>query len=209
MAASPCDEVADTHWYRPDFDAFLAQEAAREGAEYLDRTEVRLAGFENGAAVLETERFGRERTLRARLLVDATGPGGFLQRSLSPGRSDFPGLPATSGLYAHFTGVHRVDEMGIDASSEAPPYPPDDAALHHVFDGGWIWVLRFNNGIVSAGVAAEPWLAEELGLSEGEPAWHRLLDRLPTVRASVRRREDRHAVHPPRDASVSKPGGRR
>ena len=143
----------------------------------------RLAGFESGAAVLETQRFGRERTLRARLLVDATGPGGFLQRSLSLGRSDFPGLPATSGLYAHFTGVHRVDEMGIGPSGEAPPYPPDDAALHHVFDGGWIWVLRFDNGIVSAGVAAEPWLAEELGLSEGEPAWHRLLDRLPTVRA--------------------------
>ena len=182
VAASPCDEVADTHWYRPDFDAFLAEEAAREGAETLDRTEVRLAGFENGAAVLETKRLGRERTLRARLLVDATGPGGFVQRSLSPGRSDFPGLPATSGLYAHFTGVHRVDEMGIDASSEVPPYPPDDAALHHVFDGGWIWVLRFNNGVVSAGVAAEPWLAEEIGLSEGEPAWRRLLDRLPTVR---------------------------
>ena len=183
VAASPCDEVADTHWYRPDFDAFLAQEAAREGAEYMDRTEVRLAGFESGAAVLETQRFGRERTLRARLLVDATGPGGFLQRSLSPGRSNFPGLPATSGLYSHFTGVHRVEEMGIAPSGEAPPYPPDDAALHHVFDGGWIWVLRFDNGIVSAGVAAEPWLAEELGLSEGEPAWHRLLDRLPTVRA--------------------------
>jgi tetracycline 7-halogenase / FADH2 O2-dependent halogenase len=183
VAASPCDEVADTHWYRPDFDAFLAREAAREGAEYLDRTEVRLAGFESATAVLETERFGRERTIRAQLLVDATGPGGFLHRSLSLGRSDFPGLPATSGLYAHFTGVHRVDEMGIDPSNETPPYPPDDAALHHVFDGGWIWVLRFNNGIVSAGVAAEPWLAHEIGLAEGEPAWHRLLDRLPMVRA--------------------------
>ena len=36
---------------------------------------------------------------------------------------------------------------------ETPPYPPDDAALHHVFPGGWIWVLRFNNGITSAGAA--------------------------------------------------------
>jgi FADH2 O2-dependent halogenase len=25
--------------------------------------------------------------------------------------------------------------------------------LHHVFPGGWIWVLRFNNGITSAGAA--------------------------------------------------------
>ena len=59
--------------------------------------------------------------------------------------------------------------MGIDPSSEAPPYPPDDAALHHVFDGGWIWVLRFNNGIVSAGVAAEPWLAGRWASPKASP----------------------------------------
>jgi tetracycline 7-halogenase / FADH2 O2-dependent halogenase len=99
------------------------------------------------------------------------------------GTASFPDLPATSALYSHFLDVRRIDEMGIGASPEAPPYPPDDAALHHVFDGGWIWVLRFNNGITSAGVAAEPWLASELGLAEGAPAWERLLARFPTVRA--------------------------
>jgi FADH2 O2-dependent halogenase len=58
----------------------------------------------------------------------------------------------------------------------------DDAAMHHVFDGGWIWVLRFNNGITSAGLAAAPALADELRLTEGAPAWDRLLARLPSVR---------------------------
>jgi FADH2 O2-dependent halogenase len=57
----------------------------------------------------------------------------------------------------------------------------DDAAVHHVFAGGWIWVLRFNNGITSAGVSATPELAQELGLSGGEAAWRRLLTRLPSV----------------------------
>jgi FADH2 O2-dependent halogenase len=183
VAASPCDEVADTHWYRPDFDAFLAAEAAREGAEYQDRTAVRLRGIDDEVSTLEAARLGTHRTVRARLLVDATGPGGFLHRELDLGTSPFPDLPATSALYSHFVDVRRIDEMGIAASSEAPPYPPDDAALHQVFDGGWIWVLRFNNGVTSAGVAAEPWLARELGLSEGAPAWERLLARFPTVRA--------------------------
>jgi FADH2 O2-dependent halogenase len=32
MAASPNDEVADTHWYRPDFDWALVQEAEAAGA---------------------------------------------------------------------------------------------------------------------------------------------------------------------------------
>jgi FADH2 O2-dependent halogenase len=62
-----------------------------------------------------------------------------------------------------------------------PPYPPDAAALHHVFPGGWIWVLRFNNGITSAGAALTDPLAATLQASEGAPAWDRLLRALPTV----------------------------
>jgi FADH2 O2-dependent halogenase len=59
----------------------------------------------------------------------------------------------------------------------------DDAAVHHVFDGGWIWVLRFNNGVTSAGVAATTKLANELRFAEGEPAWQRLLEQFPSVLA--------------------------
>ena len=65
------------------------------------------------------------------------------------------------------------------------PYPIDDAALHHVFDGGWMWVLRFGNGVTSAGVAVEDWLADELKLAEGEPAWRRLLARYPSIASAV------------------------
>jgi tetracycline 7-halogenase / FADH2 O2-dependent halogenase len=183
VAASPCDAVADTHWYRADFDAFLAGEARAEGAAYLDRTRLdsiapTAAGFE-----LAGEREGRAVSLRARFVVDASGPRGFLHRAFDLPASGFPGLPATKALYAHFEGVRRLSEIGIESGQE-PPYPPDDAAVHHVFPGGWIWVLRFNNGITSAGVSAVPALAEEVGLAQGEPAWQRLLARLPTVERS-------------------------
>ena len=70
----------------------------------------------------------------------------------------------------------------LDRNDADPPYPIDDAAVHHVFDGGWIWVLRFRGGITSAGVAAVDSLAARFGFSEGAPAWDRLLRCLPTVR---------------------------
>jgi FADH2 O2-dependent halogenase len=73
------------------------------------------------------------------------------------------------------------------SAAVAPPYPPDDAALHHVFPGGWIWVLRFNNGLTSAGAALTGPLAARLRAEEGEPAWARLLDGLPTVADQFRR----------------------
>jgi FADH2 O2-dependent halogenase len=46
-----------------------------------------------------------------------------------------------------------------------------------------MWVLRFDNGVTSAGVAVSDGLAAELRLSDGEAAWHRLLVRYPTIAA--------------------------
>jgi len=175
VAASPHDEIADTHWYRPDFDHFLVNEAQRLGAVLYDQ--VALDRFTSGR--IEGTRNGKRLEIRARFVVDATGPHGFLHRALRLPEAPFPNLPATESLYAHFQGVRRLDDFL--PMNEAPPYPVDDAALHHVFDGGWIWVLRFNNGITSAGAAVTSTLARELNLSEGAPAWQRLLSRLPTV----------------------------
>src|ERR1700688_927900 len=45
VAASPRDEVGDTHWYRPDFDGNLVREAEEAGAIHLDETE--LTGVEH------------------------------------------------------------------------------------------------------------------------------------------------------------------
>jgi FADH2 O2-dependent halogenase len=182
VAASPNDEVADTHWYRPDFDHFLVREAEAEGVEYLDRTEAAALSERDGGCELATKRGGRRGTIRARFVIDASGPGGFLHRALGLESASFAGLPSTGALFSHFEGVRRLESLEAFASPETPPYPPDDAAVHHVFEGGWIWVLRFGNGITSAGVAAAPWLARELELSEGAAAWERLLSRLPSVR---------------------------
>src|SRR5688572_6372584 len=40
VAASPHDSVADTHWYRPEFDEFLVHEAQKIEVEFLDETKL-------------------------------------------------------------------------------------------------------------------------------------------------------------------------
>jgi FADH2 O2-dependent halogenase len=177
VAASPHDDVADTHWYRADVDHFLVVEAVRVGVEYRDRVRIEsLDFFEYGAELAgraEEEVF----RVRAKFLIDATGSRGFLRRALGLGEDSLPGMPATESLYSHFTGVTRTEN-----GQGETPYPVDDAAVHHIFDGGWVWVLRFNNGVTSAGVAATSDVAAELGLREGEPAWQRVLDRVPALK---------------------------
>jgi FADH2 O2-dependent halogenase len=176
VAASPHDDIADTHWYRADVDHFLVMEAARVGVEYRDRVRIESLDFFEGGAELTGQAEEEVFRIRARFLIDATGPRGFLHRTLGLVEDSLPGMPATESLYSHFTGVTRTENEG-----EAP-YPVDDAAVHHIFDGGWVWVLRFNNGVTSAGVAATSDVAAELGLREGEPAWQRVLDRVPGLK---------------------------
>ncbi len=181
VAASPNDEVADTHWYRSDFDAFLVEEARGAGADYLDEAGIESTAFESGKFRIDARRRGKGISLRSRFLVDASGRSGALHAALGV-RRVVPFLPSTQGLFTHFEGVRRLDDMGIPRGPEIPPYPIDDAAVHHVFPGGWIWILRFGSGLTSAGVAASDALADGVGFARGEVAWKRLLERFPTIR---------------------------
>jgi tetracycline 7-halogenase / FADH2 O2-dependent halogenase len=181
VAASPNNEVADTHWLRADVDHFLLQEAIALGAEYLDQTVLSEIGLTDGSATqLSGERLERVVRLRARLVIDGSGANGFLSRKLKLA-GGFNGYPPTQSLFSHFTGVRRCNEMPDYEVNGLPPYPMDDAALHHIFDGGWMWVLRFGSGVTSAGIAVTDELAGELNLPDGEAAWQRFLQRFPSI----------------------------
>lgn len=168
VAASPNNELADTHWYRPDFDDLLVQLARKRGVVYQD--EFRCAGLErNGDWQIRNE---EGRSYSARFLVDASGCNSVLAHHFGVASKPFDFLPETTAIYAHFVGVGEL-EFG----AAQPPYPPEAAAVHHVFPGGWLWILRFNNGITSAGAA----LTSAVAAGQEEDAWNELLNRLPSV----------------------------
>jgi FADH2 O2-dependent halogenase len=187
VEASPNDELSDTHWLRSDVDAFLVREATALGVEYVD--EIALDDVEwraDGSALLTATRHQRTSRIAVRFIVDASGPRGFIGRALGNRNRGFDGYPATQALFSHFIDVARCDAMpeyGFEGGPKGPPYPVDEAALHHVFDGGWMWVLRFNNGVTSAGIAVTDDLAADLRLSDGASAWPRFLARYPSIAA--------------------------
>ena len=193
VAASPHDGIADTHWYRADVDALFLREALAAGVDYLDEAQLHSAFYQGDQIRLDGLRHARSLRVAVRFVVDATGPRGFLHRALALAEEALPDFPSTEGLYTHFRDVRRLDFNGD------VPYPVDDAAVHHVFEGGWIWVLRFNNGITSAGVAATKESASEVGLHGGESAWRRLIERFPTIREQFASAVlERPFIHAPR-----------
>lgn len=182
VAASPRDEIADTHWYRADLDHFLVREAQRSGAEFLEAWQP--TGLELGpiGGVLVGESHGRVQRLSFRRLIDASGGGvggSCVTRLLQLGVDALEGFPVTRTLYAHFRDIPRWAEL--HPSSELTPYPVDDSAMHHVFDEGWFWVLRFANGLTSAGVVMTDAAPLARGLKPTRSSWTELLAQFPQI----------------------------
>src|ERR1051325_10227916 len=51
VAASPHNRIADTHWYRPDFDAHMAQKPRELGAELIEQAQFELQQTDEGWVV--------------------------------------------------------------------------------------------------------------------------------------------------------------
>ena len=167
VAASSEDAMSDTHWFRADVDAFLADEVRRAGIPLLENTEV--TSIEPGQPVTV---LSAGATIRADFVIDASGAGGAISKAF--GIADTADRLETYSrtVFTHLVNVPLwQDVYGADTSDH--PYDCDAAALHHVVDGGWIWMLRFDHGVVSAGLMVD---------RRRPPDWEAVLQQYPSLR---------------------------
>ncbi len=182
VAASPHDAVGDTHWFREHFDQFIVQEVQSAGIPYFDQTEITTLEHGSGWRVHGT-RLGQDVHLSAPFLIDATGPSGLLPRTLGIDMAPSTLRTNSWSIFNHFTEVGWWQDVLREQGGriEDHPYPCDHAALHHVLDDGWIWVLRFNNGVTSAGMLFDGERRPFDDSRSPEAEWAALLDRYPGV----------------------------
>jgi FADH2 O2-dependent halogenase len=182
VAASPDDSLSDSHWLRADVDHHFVREAVAAGVDYRDRVELTSADVAADSVRLSGSRDGVAFELQANFLIDASGPGGFLARALSI-PSDLENTETRSALlFSHFDGVRLMKDVVPELP--AGPYPDDWAAVHHVIDEGWMYSLRFDDGLTSAGFLLTPrGLASLKTANTDDPPalWDLLLQRYPTL----------------------------
>jgi FADH2 O2-dependent halogenase len=186
VEAKPNDAVSDTHWFRADFDAHLVTRAVESGVAYLDRLDVQAIRHDVRGWRLEGTRPDGAIAIHAALLIDATGDGQAVGRTLGVEPVEPARLLARSrALYSHFRGVPRWHDILRDTAGEAAvamhPYACDAAALHHIIDHGWMWVLRFDNGITSAGFSLDPDMYPLRSDESPQAEWDRLLGTYPSL----------------------------
>ena len=128
---------------RADFDQTLAREVAATGVPVCFDHTVTAVDFEASPRVTVRLPDGRERVVRARYVIDASGYGRVLPRLLD---LDVPSaLPVRHALFTWVRGdLREPDDLGGRTW----------VALHP--RGAWIWVIPFSNGHTSVGVVAQP-----------------------------------------------------
>ena len=130
----------EMHLFRQDTDAFLTATAVAYGAEVLQETPVKEVDVQADGVEIVTAKGER---YRANFVVDA---GGF--RSLLAERFDLRDMDLQTHsrtIFTHMVNVPCYNDIGASAQEYGIPYRLSEGTLHHIFRGGWLWVIPFNN----------------------------------------------------------------
>jgi tetracycline 7-halogenase / FADH2 O2-dependent halogenase len=175
----------DSHLYRPEVDLWLTNLAVRYGVDYRDRSPVADLSFEDDGVTLQIGGTSGATTARARFLVDGSGFRSLLAERKGLRREpDF--VTDSRTIFTHMTGVGRIAEILNGQISGTAPSPPDQGTLHHVFDGGWFWVIPFDNHtgainqMCSVGLTLDRRKNPDNDLTAAEE-WDKFVARFPTI----------------------------
>ncbi len=190
VAASQSDYWSDTQWLRSDVDAFLAGQSVASGCELIESAIIDKLHRDDGIWKMRIVAEQSDRLLKARWVIDAGGGGDFSERWLGNQRDDAWMKTQTGSIFGHFHGVdsfakHLNCESDIDPIAK---FNADDSAQHHVANNGWMWTLRFDNGVTSVGMVqpTESWQSVET-LVDAEHRWRRWIGRYPSIQEMLAR----------------------
>ncbi|MFD9325178.1 NAD(P)/FAD-dependent oxidoreductase [Streptomyces sp. NPDC060065] len=179
----------EPHFYRADIDAYLLRAAEDRGADV--RRGVKVTGAVPGPADVLVSLSDGSR-IRARYLVDATGPDSPLVAALGLREEPVRFTTASRTLTTHMTGVRPFADVVADrAAAYKAPMPWARGSMHHLTDGAYLAVLPFDNhpapaaGLLSVGLTldARRFPAEDFAGLSAEEEFRAFVARFPTLAA--------------------------
>ncbi|MEM9510659.1 MAG: NAD(P)/FAD-dependent oxidoreductase, partial [Cyanobacteria bacterium P01_E01_bin.35] len=129
-----------SHLFRQEVDHYLVKLAVKYGAKLLTNTNVVDLDIDEKEVVIKTET-GEQ--FNANYLVDASGYNSIIAKRLNLRENPTRFKTHSRTIFTHMVGVKPVDDC-LQANNESI-MPWHHGTAHHVFDGGWMWVIPFNN----------------------------------------------------------------
>lgn len=191
VTAASSDEHSDTHWLRSSVDSHFADQVRQAGIALWEETHFEQIVDATPWRVQLRSANGSHRHIAAKFLIDASGKSAVLASHLrrrvsttSHTSQSESLLTHSRAIYGHFRGVRRWQPMlsAANIPIDEHPFDCDHAAVHHLIEHGWMWQLRFDDDVTSAGFAVEPAFYSAIEMLTAEEQFQNILQLYPTLR---------------------------
>lgn len=132
----------ESHYYRQDIDAYLLFAAIRYGADSRQKINISEIDIDEQGVHLASDRGER---FAARFLVDAAGYRSPMAEKYGLRERPTRLNTHSRSVFTHMIGVRPYDDCVEPPGAHGMPRLWSQGTLHHLFDGGWMWVIPFDN----------------------------------------------------------------
>ncbi len=178
---------AESHLFRQDTDAYMLNAAVAYGATSREGVVVEDVNIDDSGVEV---RLADGEIFQGRYLVDATGFRSVLADKFGL-RDQTPNAATCSRtIFTHMEGLKPFDELLNDNEQSGLSQRWHDGTLHHVFDGGWFWIIPFDNHGLSTNHLASVGLSLDLKkfprreIAPEQEFWE-IVNRFPSIAAHL------------------------
>lgn len=175
--------TTESHLFRQDIDLYLLNVAIRYGTVYKDHVDVREFEIDDDGVLLTTDK-GEE--FSARFLVDGAGFRSPLAERFNLREKPCPLGTQSRSIFTHVTNMKFYDDCLTPEEAPGLSAKWYEGTLHHVFEGGWFWIIPFNNvpysknPLCSVGLTLNMKRYPDTGMGAEEEFFHHV-NRFPSI----------------------------
>ncbi|WAZ24668.1 tryptophan 7-halogenase [Streptomyces cinnabarinus] len=131
----------ENHFFRQDTDAWMLNVALKYGAEVRQQTKVVDVDIDDDGVTVIPDQGD---PVRVKFIVDASGHRSPLAQKFGLREEPSRLRHHSRSLFTHMIGVKPYEDT-VPKGTHHNPSPWSEGTLHHLFEGGWMWVIPFDN----------------------------------------------------------------
>lgn len=132
---------SEGHLLREDIDHYLLKTAINYGCEYAEETQIIDVNIDDATVTIETNK----ETITSSYFIDSSGKNSLLaiKEDLRIQNEDL--MTDSRCIFTHVEGLKPFDQQLNAIEHPNQTKKLHHGTLHHVFNGGWMWVIPFDN----------------------------------------------------------------
>lgn len=177
----------EIHITRQDSDYFLTSVATSYGATILQGTFIKDINVKSSGVEIITT---KDVIYESDYVIDAGGMKSILAQKEGWRHRDCMSHSRT--IFTHMIDVPCFNNVGPSQEEFHHPYRLSEGTLHHIFKGGWLWVIPFNNHpdstnpLCSVGLQLDPRLYPQRDDLTPEQEFREFIKQFPDIEAQLK-----------------------